>query len=261
MFVWHHDNALRLIRQTDHMRQVGEMAEAWGSEAIAPPQEGREHLLCAASQHDRGWSEWEDAPTLDPATRRPHNFNTVPVSRHVGFYRRGIDEVEALDPYAGLLVSMHGQGIYMGRFGAEGEPVPTPEEVAQFAPALRTFLAAESDRQRRLLAALGPNDAVLWNQYRLLQAWDRLSMFFCHGEPHKTLGPVPGRQGDVVIRVERLDVARARLSPFPFPGRRREFATPGYVLPDRDFESNNDLRACLEDTASREMTFIAEAAT
>lgn len=261
MFVWCSGGELRLIRQTDHMRQVGEMGEAWGSEAVVLASEGRDHLLCAAYQHDRGWWEWEAHPTLDPATHRPHNFNTVPARQHVGFYRRGIDEVEALDPYAGLLASLHGQGIYMGRFGVEGEPVPSPEQVAQFDPALRAFIAAESERQRRLRIELTLDDSVLWRQYTLLQAWDRLSMFFCHGEERKTLGPVPSPQGEVVILVERLSATRARLWPFPFSGRRREFVIPGYVLPDRDFVSDAELRTCLESAVSQEITFVAEAAT
>ena len=260
MFVWRRGSELCLIRQTDHMRQVGEMAEAWGSEAVLPAREERDHLVCAAYQHDRGWQEWEAHPTLDPATGRPHNFNTVPAERHVDFYRRGIEEVEALDPYAGLLVSMHGQGIYLGRFGVEGEAVPSPEQVERFHPAVRAFLAAESERQRRLRADLRPDDAVLWRQYALLQAWDRLSMFFCHGEPRKTLGPVPGPRGEVVIRVERVGVAGARLAPFPFAGHRREFVISGYAVPDRDFNSDADLVACLESVGPREIVFVAEAA-
>jgi hypothetical protein len=260
MFVSRTGQVLLLIRQTDHMRQVGEMGEAWGSEDVWPVHEGRDHLLCAAYQHDRGWRVYEAAPTVDPATHRPHDFNEVPVPQHVDFYRRAIDEVEALDPYAGLLVSMHGQGLYMGRFGVEGERVPSSEQIAHFDPALRAFIAHEAERQRRLRAALSPDDAELWRQYAVLQAWDRLSMFFCHGEMRKILGPVPGPRGAVVISVERLDATRARLRPFPFAGRSREFVVPAYVLPDRAFVSHADLRACLEGAAPQEMAFVAEAA-
>ena len=259
MFVSRNGGELRLIQQTDHMRQVGEIGEAWGSDAVLPAALGRAHLLRAAYDHDRGWEEWEASPTVDPVTRRPHDFDAVPPSRHTAFYRRAIDAVEAADPHAGLLVSMHGQGLYLGRFGVEGQPTPSAAQVDRFDPALRAFIAGESERQRRVRTELNLDDAAVWRQYVLLQAWDRLSMFFCHGEPRKMLGPVPGPLGDTVVRVERLDAVRARLTPFPFAGRRREFVVRGYVVPDRDFSSDADLADFLERTAPEEIVFRAEA--
>jgi len=260
MFVSLNEEDLRLIQQTDHMRQVGEIGEAWGSDAVLPATDGRPHLLRAAYEHDRGWKEWEGSPTVDPATHRPHDFTALPVSMHVAFYRRAIDAVEAADPHAGLLVSMHGQGLYLGRFGAGGLPEPSPAEVERYEPAVREFIAGESERQRRLRGALGVNDAAVWRQYALLQAWDRLSVLFCHGEPRMTLGPVPGPRGDTVVRAERLDAGRVTLSPFPFAGRSREFPVRGYTLPDREFRSDADLAGFLAETAPEEIVFRAEAA-
>ena len=41
------------------------------------------------------------------------------VPAHLAFYRACIAAVSDQDPYAGLLVSMHGAGIYRGRYGTQ----------------------------------------------------------------------------------------------------------------------------------------------
>ena len=56
-----------------------------------------------------------------PTSGRPLNFLDVPVPAHLAFYRAGIAAITDEDPYAGLLVSMHGAGIYRQRYGAQPE--------------------------------------------------------------------------------------------------------------------------------------------
>src|SRR5881398_3218086 len=69
--------------------------------------------------HSRGRGpSRERAPRLD-ASGKPINFLDVDVSSHLAFYRAGIAAVTEHDPYAGLLVSMHGAGIYQQRYGRD----------------------------------------------------------------------------------------------------------------------------------------------
>ena len=51
-------------------------------------------------------------PQLDPKTRLPYTFMSIPTEEHVALYQRGIERVVKVDPYAGLLVSMHCAGLY-----------------------------------------------------------------------------------------------------------------------------------------------------
>ena len=47
------------------------------------------------------------------------NFLDVDVRSHLAFYRAGIAAVTEQDEHAGLLVSMHGAGIYRQRYGLD----------------------------------------------------------------------------------------------------------------------------------------------
>src|SRR3954453_21605891 len=104
------------VRQTDHMALSGRLAEAWGNDRFARP-EPFGPLAVAAAEHDAGWADWEAAPRVDPATRRPYQFTDMPVEEHLAFYQRGVNAVAATDDHAGLLVNLHCQGLYNQRFG------------------------------------------------------------------------------------------------------------------------------------------------
>src|SRR5215471_19126762 len=76
---------LLVVRQPDHGVQTGLFASHWGNEET-PPFTPREPVIAAGTRHDDGWQAWEEEhPTLDPTT--------------------------------GLLVSMHGAGLYNDRYG------------------------------------------------------------------------------------------------------------------------------------------------
>src|SRR3972149_138763 len=105
------DRGLMLIRQTEHARLCGEMARSWGNEHFEPV-EPLERVAWAAAEHDNGWAEWEEAPRLNPETRRPCTYTDIPIDQHQEIYRRGIGRAIAHDRYAGLLVSLHGSLLF-----------------------------------------------------------------------------------------------------------------------------------------------------
>ena len=53
------------------------------------------------------------------ASGAPVTFLDVRVPAHLAFYRAGIAAIGDEDAYAGLLVSMHGAGIYQQRYGED----------------------------------------------------------------------------------------------------------------------------------------------
>ena len=61
---------------------------------------------------------WERSPLVD-GDGTPVAFLDVHVPAHLAFYRAGIAAITDEDPYAGLLVSMHGAGIYRQRYGTD----------------------------------------------------------------------------------------------------------------------------------------------
>lgn len=224
------------------------MAESWGNEEFSPP-EPYEPLIDAARWHDEGWRAWEEAPGVD-AEGRPLDFPDVDRAVHVDLYRASIARAFELGPRAGLLVSMHGQGLYEGRLGLDGEAGPRDQRP----PAVRAFLAQQDGRQREARAAIGPGPALdgwAWAAYRLLQAWDLLSLFLLWRwlpQGRDLLMPrVPRQAGDegVDVRLRPHGPLACTADPFPFPVDEVVLPVPARVIPDRPYAGDADLRAAL----------------
>src|SRR5260370_33260171 len=113
MLIQRAENQLVVVRQTDHMAQVARIAERWGNDRFPAP-DHREEASRAAGLHDAGWRLWEEHPTLLPETGRPRNLTEVEQVVHANFYRAGVEAALAVDPYTGLLVSLHAAVLYAG---------------------------------------------------------------------------------------------------------------------------------------------------
>ena len=134
------------------------MAEAWGNDDFARP-EPYGPVVDAAARPRRGLAGVGGRARGD---RRRRARRTSPRStgpRTCALYRRASRQACARDPRAGLLVSMHGQGLYEGRRGLD--PGPPPPR-AEREPAVQAFLAeqdalqaapARADRRRTGLDA------------------------------------------------------------------------------------------------------------
>src|SRR5687768_416692 len=101
-----------LVRQVDHQEQCGAIAAAWGNAAFARP-EPYGPLAAAAAVHDEGWRAWEEAPLVGE-DGAPVDFPQIDRPTHVALYREAIAAAVARDPRTGLIVSLHGQGLYEG---------------------------------------------------------------------------------------------------------------------------------------------------
>ena len=116
------DSRLFLVYQIDHTRLSGFLAAHWGNEVFASPKPFASVVL-AAQEHDCGWWNWAIKPTLNvegyPPDYQRFWMGTAGIAEGsedrarawVSFYRDGIDRVREQDPYAGLLVLMHGTGL------------------------------------------------------------------------------------------------------------------------------------------------------
>lgn len=203
-----------LILQTDHADLSGQMARRWGDDRAGTFERPRPFapVLVAAAHHDDGWRVWEAAP-------RAVNFIELDVPTHLRLYRAGIAAVAGLDPYAGLLASLHGVGLYNGRFGIMGQTMtPAPEHRAE----ADAFRRDQETLQAGLQRDLGAPDDEVWRNYRLLQVFDRFSLYFCtepvDGRAPADLGPAPARPGqpDETLRLTPLGGHRVSVSPYPF---------------------------------------------
>jgi hypothetical protein len=232
-------NLWQIVLQTEHGELAGKFARAW-----SPRPEPFDSLLTVTRRHDDGWFVWERGPTLDP-DGRPANFLDVPVRLHLAFYRAAIAAVTAEDPYAGLILSMHGAGIYKQRYGLQSDlRMRFVDDAAEDA---RAFIADQEESFRLRLDQLGIDEAEAWRGYHLLQVWDRLSLYAClrdlEGGETETIPAVPlnGSQGE--LQLSPLGPGRVQVDPWPFASPTLELHFERRVVPKRSWKDDADFRA------------------
>lgn len=203
--------AWQVVLQTDHADLSAAFARAW-AEPVPPS------LVLAAERHDDGWAVWEQAPRLD-GTGRPVDFLEVSVPAHLAFYRAAIAALTDQDADAGLLLSMHGAGIYRQRYGLD--------------PALK--LAHEDEVREQVDAFVAEQEAKFGGDpgerrrdYELLELFDRLSLYFCMRDVEA--GEAAELDG---YRLEPVAPWHVRMEPYPFAEEPGRFDVLRRVLPSR----------------------------
>ena len=223
-------DAWQIVLQTDHADLSAELARAW-----KPRPEPFGSVMTATERHDDGWAVWEQAPRFDRANGRPQNFLDVHVLSHLAFYRACIAAVTEQDPYAGLLISMHGAGIYNCRYGTQ------PGLTLTFAPEVRErvdeFVQEQEAGYPRRIAELEVGEDERWTNYGLLQIYDRLSLSFCLKDHEAGAADEVGE-----YRLEPLGPWRVGLEPFPFAESPSRFTLLRRLVPKREWAGDDDFR-------------------
>jgi hypothetical protein len=204
-------DAWQVVLQTDHADLSGSFARAWADQ-------GPRHssLAIAAARHDDGWAVWERSPRVD-GDGKPVNFLDVDVRSHLAFYRAGIAAITEHDADAGLLVSMHGAGIYRQRYGLD------PSLSLTRAPEVQELVDAFVAEQE---ATFDGAPGTRHDDYALLQVYDRLSLYFCMRDVGA--GEAAELQG---FRLEPLGPWHVRLSPYPFAESPARFSLVRRLVP------------------------------
>ena len=255
MIVQEQGDELILIRQTDHAMLSGFFAREWGSELFRRP-EPFESVRLAAAEHDNGWRDWELQPKIDPRTRLPYSFMSLPTEEHMDLYQRGIERVVKSDRYAGLLVSLHASGLY------DRARATIPGYSAKYIKAtesdlVNTFLQNLKLQQLRLKVDLRGDppirdfvqDKLLENNARRLEALDRLSLYFCmSSEPHDaTIDNVPiddhGSEIDWDLRADGPN--SVSIGPYPFKREPLQFSILTRRVPKRLYANSLDFQKTL----------------
>lgn len=198
-------DAWQVVLQTDHADLSAAFGGAWADRGPR-----HDSLVTAARRHDDGWAVWERSPLVD-ADGAPVGFLDVHVPAHLAFYRAGIAAITDEDLYAGLLVSMHGSGIYRQRYGSDtGLSLSRAAEVK---PLVDAFVEEQESSHAECALVVGVDDELRWADYHRLQWLDRFSLAFCLREWDRgdadafDVGP---------FRFEPRGPWRARIEPYPF---------------------------------------------
>jgi uncharacterized protein DUF3891 len=199
-------DAWQVVMQPDHADLSAAFARAWAT-PLKPS------LVIATERHDDGWAVWEQSPRVD-ADGKPVGFLDVDVRAHLAFYRAGIAAITEEDADAGLLVSMHGAGIYKQRYGLD--TALGLSRAADVQGEVDAFVAEQE-------AKFGGDPKSRWDDYELLQLFDRLSLYFCMRD-----GEEAELQG---YRIEPVGPWHVRLSPYPFGDGAGGFSLVRRVIP------------------------------
>jgi hypothetical protein len=254
------DSRLLLALQIDHSRVAGYLAAHWGNDVFAEPRPYSSVVL-AAQEHDNGWWEWEIKPSLNDRGY-PLDYITDGSLKYLGqlrldFYKHGVERVVREDPYAGLIVLMHGIGLFNKAYGLLAY---MPDHTAR--PDVQAYIRDQDALRQRVLAELRRSeefrefstDEVIWKNFKLMQVYDTFAQFLCNryplnnrerqNGPSNTLGdtavPVaPGKQ-DVTLTIEVQDGTRAVVTPYPFDTNPLEVSFPARLVPNRSYGTREE---------------------
>jgi hypothetical protein len=237
---------LIVIAQPAHAWVSGQLARAWGNDRF-PVGQPREDICLGAEQHDNGWIEWEQAPTLNPRTGRPHRFFEMPTPIHVGLWSSAGRRELTQSRYAALLVSLHGTGLYERRERSHDSPVELQLQA--------DLLAREQAFQQDLLASLRDDPAyatfatpeAVQRNRRLVALWDRLSLALCGGlRAPLAVDGVPSADADSMLTLSPIgdDPTRAAVEPWPLASPEVALVVEGRRLPET-FSDQESMRSAL----------------
>jgi hypothetical protein len=254
MIIQDQGDQLVIIRQTDHAVLSGFFARELGNEVFSQPAP-MESFRLAATEHDNGWGEWEQQPSIDPVSFSPYTFMSIPTEEHIALYQRGIERVVKADRYAGLLVSMHCANLYdrtratMPGFSAKyvkSEEAPLVQDVLQRLrlQQLRLKVDLRADPGMKNFA----DEKWLQANAQRLEAVDRLSLYICLAprEP-ATIDAVPvdyrGMEADWDL--EPQENGTVTVEPYPFRRDPLEISILARRIPKRRYADDGELQKTL----------------
>ena len=222
------DGSTYVSTQEEHAELSAQFAAHWGNDRFAQLRP-YDTMVFATTYHDSGYREWEGLPRMNVEKGRPYGHR----ERIPGFeateltaYRRNVDWVRGHDLYAGTLVSMHRTGLWRGRYDVLTSPKPRVRELSAPVQGVLGELEDQQQQDKATLAAGNTGfEEELWINYRMLQLFDLLSLYFCcdgygqDGFKEECLAPIPaGYSPDdgVELRITPNPDGSVKMAPYPF---------------------------------------------
>jgi hypothetical protein len=245
------------ISQPSHAWLAGQIMRAWGSAefgAVSPYEE----VCLAAEQHDIGWLAWEQSPTMNATTGRPHSFRELGIAEHTAIWHQGTQMALVFGRYPALLVSLHGTGLY-ANFDAASASAPD-------AAIVRDFLNSQVEMQHRLVENLSADQRLgqfsdlgtVERNRRLVRTVDRMSIAICTGMRDTAIRSADAREGivkqvptaagetDIRLRSADGDYTTIAVTPWPFAAASLQVTCEGITLPPRRFADETQMRVALQ---------------
>lgn len=260
-----------LFAQHDHALLAGELARHWGNANFARP-DPFESTILGTAHHDAGWPLHDEHPTRSAAKIPLDVFETPRQITHK-VWLESANRAIAIDPYAGLLVCLHGLSLSAISVSANQPAKFDPQQLRQQfdlnklqhqlierLERLRAQLGLRIDRPLRLGLAEGWTDDAedkLKFNLRLLQAMDLISLSICCTTPPDFIpGHVHPRPGEATVKLQlaRPTPGELRVSPWPFDLARLEVSIPYRIVPQRTYQSDAELQVVYSTAQTQMLT-------
>lgn len=250
-----------LLTQTDHSRLAGFLAAHWGNDTFAPLQP-YESVTRAATFHDFGWLRYETRPELNVEKAEPYTFITLPFQpEQLDAYQWCVDWLGGVDRYSALLVGMHRVGLWKSRYNTITYPAWRYADVT-YPQEIYDFIARSEPIQEQERKAIGGQ--TIWTNYRLLQVWDLLGLYFTVGEPYEhAVEPVPiAYDGDlhsgVRLSMHPLGDGRVAFDPYPFDVRPLTLHVPYRCVESTAMSDPDTFRKAFFQAVPEMLTYVVE---
>jgi hypothetical protein len=243
-----------LITHPDHAHLAGRFAEHWGNDLFIPP-EPRQAVLHGIHVHDDGWLARDAHPTITHHGKpsafsielvgKYSAFEEIDLAPYLAVRESAVAQVEKTDPYAALIISMHTYNLLTER---SDRTTIAPADI----PLLDGFLHRQRIRQETLHKTIKHDPhffpeqvtaEAVFNNFRLLQACDNLSLLSCvaYTHPATLLHPLPTCNGSTTIAVHSISERSFRLIPYPFDEPTLHFQLPARHVKGHAFASSEAL--------------------
>jgi hypothetical protein len=238
------DGSWIVSTQEDHAELSAQFAAHWGNETFSKLNPYNS-MVVATTYHDSGYREWEGDPPMNIEKGRPYaHRETIPSfeSFELAAYRRNVQWLKSHDPYAALLVSMHRTGLWQNRYNAFTNP---PGRIRERSPAVQAAKREMESAQEEAKRSLGKGDAKfsdqLWFNFRMLQIYDLLSLYFCCDGysaddrlKEDTIAPVPvayDSKEELTLRIVPTGEKSVKMVPYPFDVSPLKLSVRARILP------------------------------
>ncbi len=275
------NDRLLLIRQDDHARLSSELARRIGHgpfESLLAREPGMgEKALVAIAHHDDGWPAHDNSPTLNPRLQPRDVFESKPEAS-IKIWTESADRAQEIDPYVGLLVSLHGLGLSVFVLNELVHHF-SRKQVAYTRDRfdLNRFQHNEIERQQGLRTIIGlqndlplhygvtklgenPQEDLLIHHFRTLQAMDRLSLALCCTRSPFDTFEIAHHVGQKLsrVRVKRVGDRGLVVDPWVFDQARLTVTVICRALPKQTFADEATFRAIYDAAPTEAIEFVLE---
>jgi hypothetical protein len=262
------DGSSFVSTQEDHAELSAQFAAHWGNGDFAKLRP-YDSMVFATTWHDSGYREWEGNPPMNVAKGRPYaHRESIPdfEAFELAAYVRNAEWVSSHDRYAGLLVSMHRTGLWANRYETFTSPKGRLRERSAEVQAVKKALETRQEEEKKKLGGGDPKFASdLWFNFRMLQIYDLLSLYFCcdgyaDDEQFKEdrLAPIPlsyESKEELELRLTPAGAGAVKMDPYPFDISPLKVSVRARLVPGGGFASAAECSEAYHKSPRRLLSF------